>query len=203
MQLQEQLSNIQMKYPMFELRLKMLKKKVIEQSRSLLEGLYNPPVVQHFVTQFDIFGKQIIEYMEEYDTFTLMETKVMDNVLKKMWRGSIDTGGSFFAMSTCFKIATKEFSPSYKKDYERTHRLRVFNRIDKVRHHPFTFKVFRKGMDFRYYIELLLYLVLSTTFQYFMLRFVTGYQSFADLKPQFFELVSKIEQKIATPADYA
>jgi len=191
-----------MKYPMFELRLKSLKKIVIEQSRSLLEGLYKPPVVQHFVTQFDIFDKQIIEYMEEYDTFTLMETKVMDNILKKMWRGSIDTGGSFFAMSTCFKIATKEFSPEYKKDYERTHRLRVFNRIDKVRHHPYTFKVYRKGMNFRYYVELLMYSVLGITFQYYMLGFVTGFQSFAELKPVFFELGSKMEQKIATPADY-
>ena len=49
MQLQEHLSNIQEKYPMFELRLKLLKKDVIDQTKALLEGLYKPTVVSFFV----------------------------------------------------------------------------------------------------------------------------------------------------------
>ena len=102
--------------------------------------------------------------MEEYDSFSLMETKVMDNVLKKMWRGPFDTGGRFFAFSVCYKVLTKEINTDYQKDYERTHRLRCRGRIEKTRHHPYTFKVYKKAMDFRYYIELLLFILVAGAF---------------------------------------
>ena len=155
MQLQDHLSNIQKKYPMFYYRLKLLKEEVIDQAKCILMNLFEPSVIEHFVKSYDIFNNQIISYIEEYDSFALMETKVMDNVIRKMWHGSVDTGGSFFSLSVCYKVLTKEYCPSYKKDYERTHRLRVRGRLDDVRHHGLTFKVFMKNMDLRYYIELL------------------------------------------------
>ena len=83
-----------------------------------------PAVIDYFVRQEDIFNKKVITYMEKHDCFTLMETKVMDGTLKKMWEGSVDTGGSFLAMSVNYKVLTKEASFAYTKDYERTHRLR-------------------------------------------------------------------------------
>lgn len=90
----------------------------------------------------DIFDKKVIEYMEDFDSFSLMETKVMDGVLKKMWQGSIDTGGSFFALSVTYKVLKKEISLAYMKDYERTHRLRCRRNLDGVRHHGYTIKVY-------------------------------------------------------------
>ena len=150
MQLLNTLIKIQRKFPMFSHRLKLLKVEILDQTKCILENLYLPAVIDCFVKSFDIFNKQIIVYMESYDAFELMETKAMDNVLRKMWSGSTETGGCFFSLSVCYKVLTKEYCPSYKKDYERTHRLRVRGRLDDIRHHGFTFKNYRKAMDLRY-----------------------------------------------------
>ena len=77
---------------------------------------------------------RVIDYMEQHDSFSLLETKVMDRVIRQMWEGSYDTGGSFLSLSTCYKIITKG-SPSYQKDYERAHRLVCQRDLGAKRHH--------------------------------------------------------------------
>ena len=158
---------------MFHFRIKLLKQEIIDQTKSILENLYEPAVIDHFVRSVDIFNKRVIDYMEEYDSFSLMETKVMDGAIKKMWTGSIDTGGSFFALSINYKVLTKEASFDYMKDYERTHRLHCRRSIENVRHHKFTFNVYKKSMILRYYVELLLYIILVASFQYYILGYIT------------------------------
>ena len=106
--------------------------------------------------------------MERHDSFTLLETKVMDRVILQMWEGSIDTGGSFLGLSTCFNIVRKA-APSYQKDYERTHRLKCWRDLEGKRNHQFTFKVYLKSMNLRYKIELFIFILMMIAFQYYIL----------------------------------
>ncbi len=122
MQLLDILSKISKKYPLIECRSKLLRKVILEQTRSILQNLFLPIHITYFVKQLDLFNMRVIDYMEQHDSFSLLETKVMDRVIHQMWEGSYDTGGSFLSMSTCYKII-KKGSPSYHKDYERAHRL--------------------------------------------------------------------------------
>ena len=110
--------------------------------------------------------------MEEHDSFKLLETKIMDRVIRQMWDGSIDTGGSFFELSTCYNLLRKA-APSYLKDYERTHRFRLKRDLSKKRHHPYTFRVYLKSMSLRYKIELLMIIAVMAVFMIGILRWVS------------------------------
>lgn len=80
-----------------------------------------------------------------------------------MWEGSIDRGGSFFGLSTCYDIIRKA-NPSYRKDYERTHRFSCNRDVMRKRHHQFTFRVYLKSMNLRYKIELLIFILMMIGF---------------------------------------
>lgn len=41
-------------------------------------------------------------YMELWDLFGLMDTKVMDRIMKEYWNSNIDANGSFFQASTSY-----------------------------------------------------------------------------------------------------
>ena len=130
--------------------------------------LFQPSMIMYCVVEEDLFDNRVIDYMERHDSFSLLETKVMDRVIRQMWEGSIDTGGSLFSLSTCYKIVTKGYT-SYQKDFERTHRLVCNRNLRNKRHHPFTYRVYLKSMNFRYNIELILFIVVMIAFQYYIL----------------------------------
>ena len=94
------------RYPEAGLRIKFLKKAIIVQVKSILDNLFMPVNITYFIKQTDIFNTRVIDYLEKHDTFKLFETKVMDRVVREMWNGSIDAGGSFFGLSTCYAIMT-------------------------------------------------------------------------------------------------
>jgi len=40
--------------------------------------------------------------MEKMDSFSLMETKVMDRIMKEYWKSNIDISGSVMSCSTAY-----------------------------------------------------------------------------------------------------
>ena len=112
-----------------------------------------------------------------------------------MWEGTIDDSESFFSHSLCYKIL-KKANPSYHKDYERNHRLRIA-REDPM-HHKFTMRVYLKSMSFRYYLEVTFFLGVMIPFMVFILRWITSMQSFADVAERWSELMGKKMQGIIT-----
>lgn len=131
----------------------------------------------------DVFNTRVIDYMERHDSFSLLETKVMDRVIRQMWEGSIDTGGSFFGLSTCFNIIRKAH-PGYQKDYERSHRLKCRRDLGRKRHHQLTFRAYLKSMNLRYYLDMLTFVVLMSAYIYLVLKWKVVRQRNRDFRPE-------------------
>jgi len=43
-------------------------------------------------------------YMERMDAYTLMDTKIMDRIMKELWSSDIDVSGHFMSQSTTFQL---------------------------------------------------------------------------------------------------
>ena len=56
--------------------------------------------------------------MEKLDSYKLMDTKVMDRIMKDYWNSNIDISGHFMNTSTAYKILTTH-DLTFKEDYER------------------------------------------------------------------------------------
>lgn len=56
--------------------------------------------------------------MEKMDSYKLLDSKVMDRVMKDYWNSNIDSSGYFLSCSTCFNIMTSN-KLSHTDDYER------------------------------------------------------------------------------------
>ena len=108
--------------------------------------------------------------MELQDSFKLMDTKVMDRIMKDYWNSNIDTSGSFFNNSTCFQILTVN-KLSYIEDYERTHRFYHERDVKVTRPHPYMYKVYVNSMQMRYFIEICTFSIISIFFQFFINAF--------------------------------
>ena len=83
---------------------------------------YKPVEIRAQVKQKDLFGHDSLFYMEKLDSFKLMDTKVMDRIMKDYWNSNVDTSGSFLCMSTTYNILTGH-SLSSLEDYESKHRF--------------------------------------------------------------------------------
>ena len=162
--------------------------------------LYQPAVITYFVKEVDIFDTRVIDYMEEHDSFKLLETKIMDRVIRQMWEGSLDTGGSFFALSTCFNLLRKA-APSYPNDYERTHRFRLQRDLSRKRHHPCTFRVYLKSKSLRYKIELLMIIAVMAIFMVGIMRWISVMMSFVETQEAWTILYEKLGRGTITPSE--
>lgn len=55
-----------------------------------------PTELKISVRRKDFSNHNTLYYMELMDAFELMDTKVMDRIMKEYWNSNIDTSGSFF-----------------------------------------------------------------------------------------------------------
>jgi hypothetical protein len=110
--------------------------------------------------------------MELMDAFQLMDTKVMDRIMKEYWNSDIDTSGSFFQASTSYQLLFDSSSLSKSQDNELNLRFYKKSDISKFRSHKFMLQVYLKSMQTRYFIELLFFVVLAIFFQYEIGQFV-------------------------------
>ena len=105
----------------------------------------------------------------------------MDQIIKLKWECSIDTSGSVFATSTCFKIL-KKATLDYRKDYERIHRFTRHRDLGKIKHHSFTLKAFLKSSSLRYSIEMCTFTVLILYFQIYFQYCMQIYRKWNDVE---------------------
>jgi len=109
-------------------------------------------------------GKDALFYMELLDMYLLLDTKVMDRILKDFWTSNIDSNGSFFQMSVNYQILYGS-SLDQSDDYENSHRFYSCNRsIETTRSHKGMMKVWQKSMNIRYFLESFIFLSLALAF---------------------------------------
>jgi hypothetical protein len=122
-----------------------------------------------------LFNNTALFYMEKLDSFKLLDSKVMDRIMKDYWNSNVDASGSFFACSTCYNILTLG-KLSHNEDYESTHRFYEPFNLNEVRPHEYIYKVYLLSMQQRYFIEIMIFLVIAVYFQFSIDRFNTGQQ---------------------------
>ena len=84
------------RYPVCEFRASTLIEMLTDQCRQILVNLYMPTELKISVRRKDLDNHNSLYYMELMDAFKLMDTKVMDRIMKEYWNSNIDTSGSFF-----------------------------------------------------------------------------------------------------------
>ena len=132
-----------------------------------------PKEIRAQVKQRDLFNHSALYYMEKLDSFKLLDSKVMDRIMKDYWNSNVDASGSFFACSTCYNILTLG-KLEHNEDYERTHRFYEKLKLEDVRPHEYIYKVYLLSMQQRYFLEVSIFLVISIVFQLYIDRFNTG-----------------------------
>ena len=100
------------------------------------------------------------------DAFQLMDTKVMDRIMKEYWNSDIDTSGSFFQASTGYQLLYPCTTLNQNEDNELNLRFYKKRDISKFRSHMYTLQVYLKSMQTRYFIELILFIIMAIFFQY-------------------------------------
>jgi len=132
-----------------------------KQCRQILVNLYLPTEMKIMMRRRDYFNRNALHYMEKINAFDLLATKVMDRIMKDYWRSSIDTGGSFFQVSTGYQLL-------------KTSNLHLWPRIWQKRDptgersHFFTFQVYLKSMQLRCFLELGVFVLFAVLFQKFV-----------------------------------
>ena len=84
------------RFPVSDFRATTLIEIVTLQCQQILVNLYMPNELKISVRRKDLANHNSLYYMELMDCFQLMDTKVMDRIMKDYWNSSIDTSGSFF-----------------------------------------------------------------------------------------------------------
>ena len=113
----------QANYKVTDFRANFMREKIIISLRAILVHLYYPIEIREQIRKKDIFGVDSMAYMEQMNSYTCMDTKIMDHIMKEYWNSNIDmSGGDFFACSTCYNILTK-YEFKVMKDYETNHRF--------------------------------------------------------------------------------
>ena len=82
-------------YTITEFRVNSIRDFTMKNLRSILINLYYPIEIKKQVQEKDIFETDAMSYMEKMDAYTLMDTKIMDRIMKELWNSDIDVSGKF------------------------------------------------------------------------------------------------------------
>ena len=132
----------------------------------ILVNLYLPTELKILVHRKNLSNHNSLYYMELIDAFQLMDTKVMDRIMKEYWNSDIDTSGSFFQASTGYQLLFPCSTLNKNEDNELNLRFYKKRDISKFRSHKYMLQVYLKSMQTRYFIELLLFVIMAIFFQY-------------------------------------
>jgi hypothetical protein len=126
----------------------------------------------------------------------LMDTKVMDRIMKEYWKSNIDTSGSFFQASTSYQLLKADYSQT---DAELTNRFYHKRDFMAFTTHPFTLRIYLKSMQTRYFIELALFLFLAVLFQ----KMIGDFQKdFLELNKEYDKLVTMRTDHTVNPDNF-
>lgn len=92
-----------------------------------------------------------------------MESHIMDRVMQEYWQSNLDASGSFLEASTAYGILTHtDFD--CKQDFEAQSRFYMARPDESIEAHKLTFKVVRRSMEIRYFLEMAFFLLNACLF---------------------------------------
>jgi hypothetical protein len=126
-------------YSVTEFRVIALVADIKDHLKAILVNIYNPVEIKMQVTQKDIFKINAMSYLEEMDAYTLMDTKIMDRIMKELWHSQIDVSGNILDQSTCYNIWNDP-------DEEPSHRFYKPRDLVRTRAHSFLLRVWAESI---------------------------------------------------------
>jgi hypothetical protein len=85
--------------------------------------------------------------MERMDAYSLMDTKIMDRIMKELWESDIDRAGHFMDQSTCYSLLKNPNNEIARRFY-----MPRANKV--IKHNSYIMRVWIESVRYRYLIEL-------------------------------------------------
>lgn len=77
-------------YHVTDFRVNHIKDNMINSLNSMFVKLYYPTEIKEQVKKKDIFGVDALSYMEKMNSYDVMDTKIMDRIMKEYWTSNFD-----------------------------------------------------------------------------------------------------------------
>ena len=100
-----------------------LKTKLEDNMVEILKMYKNSAQIKVIVANIDINGLDAFYYIQKYDIFKLLETKIMNQYIMEKWFGDIDLNSSMLDLSTSYSIYVN------KNDLFMTGEISIFERL--------------------------------------------------------------------------
>lgn len=142
-----------------------MKEMLCDQVVKVLDGYNDPEELMMLVEETDYEGNDCFWYLDEYDMYTLMGCRIMDQVIQKKWNGKYDINATILDYSTAFTLMRDKYT-LFATDWvfqELRHEMLTIDRSEKT--HGFKFHVWLESMMLRSRVDAGFSLVLTGYFQ--------------------------------------
>lgn len=145
-----------------------MKETITEKIVQLLEIYNDVDELMYMVQQNDYEENDCFWYLDEYNIYSILDSRMMDRVISKKWQGRFDINSSFLDYSVSSVLYHDRFGlfASDRLFSELRHELRNFDRKDQT--HQFKFHVWQNSMELRFNIDLTLTFIISGLHVFFL-----------------------------------
>lgn len=109
-------------FPLSLMKIEQYESTLIKNLIKLLDRLYLPQIVNKFLKQRDLDGNSVIEKLARLDQFGILQTKVVDRVIRDYWNSKVDISGSLMDSSSAYAIL-RYGDLNYLDDFEKRNRF--------------------------------------------------------------------------------
>ena len=81
---------------------KLMKEKIIEQTITVLNSYDEPQSIIPLIENHDLMDKDCFWYLQQYEMFTVLDTKIFDLYVRSKWEGWIELNAHMFEWSTSY-----------------------------------------------------------------------------------------------------
>ena len=117
--------------------------------------MYNDPVeVLSLAELTDYEGNDMFWYLDEFDLYSLLDSRIMDRIIQKKWNGKYDINKTILDYSTSYTMAADVYSlfATDRVFDEIRHEMFTLVRSDRV--HLFKYPVWKYSMYLRGMVDL-------------------------------------------------
>ncbi len=152
-------------FPLSKIRIEQYETILIEKLLKLLDRLYLPQIIQKFLKQRDLEGNSVLEKLARFNQFAVLQTKLVDRVVRDYWGSKIDVSGSLMDNSSAYTLI-RYGDLRYQEDFEKRYRFYMPKNVtEKIKPHLLTFRVWAESIKLRYFIEMIIFAGLVLYFQ--------------------------------------
>jgi len=145
-----------------------MKETITEQIIKVLEVYNDVDELMHLVEQNDYEENDCFWYLDEYNIYSILDSRMMDRVITKKWQGRFDINSTIGDYSISVILLQDRFGlfATDRLFQELKHELLRFDSKDQT--HLFKFHVWQNSMELRFYIDLFLTTCISLSHVYIL-----------------------------------